>query len=440
MINGSRTLILKFEEEFEREIWFNVISLKVKEYQTSLKNNFNSFANEKYFCNARWFVDAESYYSDLYDSLMSAKETIYIAGWWVSPELFLKRPVNLDMYSEHHSRPVKSGVRLMDILKHKAENNVNINILVFKEVTLAVAIDSSHTKDILNNLHPNIKVTRHPKNKTDLLWSHHEKVVIIDEEIGYVGGIDLCWGRFDNQDHKLNELPNNGNHYTWPGIDYSNTRVKDFQNLREYHKEEIDRKTTARMPWHDIHVRLEGPVVSDLCRHFVERWNYARMTITGTFTKEKKHTIVKCKFYFSNFVVKSRSTSYSSFLTRSQKEKDNSDLNAPLLKEVDKLDSYTDSPLDNSFNNYMKSEIQIKVDKKQEFMKVESIIVEQKSEEESDSEDENIKFTKKRNTFFAFTERPKSQNKSSNTNLYYDVNQRRNTTVSAINEYIVNDF
>ena len=128
MINGSRTLILKFEEEFEREIWFNVISQKVKEYQNSLKNYFNSFANEKHFCNARWFVDAENYYSDLYNSLMSAKETIYIAGWWVSPELFLKRPVNMGMYSEHHNRPVKNGVRLMDVLKQKADNNVNINI------------------------------------------------------------------------------------------------------------------------------------------------------------------------------------------------------------------------------------------------------------------------------------------------------------------------
>jgi phospholipase D1/2 len=298
MINGSRTLILKFEEEYEREIWFNIISQKVKEYQTSLKNVFNSFANEKQFCNARWFVDADSYYSDLYDSLMSANETIYIAGWWVSPELFLKRPVSMEMYSEYRNKPVMNGVRLMDVLMRKAENNVKIHILVFKEVTLAVAIDSSHTKDIFNNLHPNIKVTRHPKNKTDLLWSHHEKVVIIDEEIGYVGGIDLCWGRYDTREHKLSELPNDGKVYTWPGIDYSNNRIKDFQNLREYHKEIIDRGSICRMPWHDIHVRLEGPVVSDLCRHFVERWNYARMTITGTFTKEKKHTIVKCIYFY----------------------------------------------------------------------------------------------------------------------------------------------
>ena len=75
---------------------------------------------------------------------------------------------------------------MMDVLMQKAESNIKIHILVYKEVTLALAIDSSHTKNTLNNLQPNIKVTHHPKNKTDLLWSHHEKVVIIDQEIGYM--------------------------------------------------------------------------------------------------------------------------------------------------------------------------------------------------------------------------------------------------------------
>lgn len=34
-----------------------------------------------------------------------------------------------------------------------------------------------------------------------LLWSHHEKLVVIDQSIAYMGGIDLCYGRWDRQDH-----------------------------------------------------------------------------------------------------------------------------------------------------------------------------------------------------------------------------------------------
>ncbi len=30
------------------------------------------------------------------------------------------------------------------------------------------------------------------------------------------------------------------------------------------------------MPWHDIHCRLIGPVVFDIARHFVQRWNISR--------------------------------------------------------------------------------------------------------------------------------------------------------------------
>ena len=131
-------------------------------------------------------------------------------------------------------------------------------------------------------------MTRHPKASLDLLWSHHEKIVIIDQMIGYTGGIDLCWGRYDDHSHKLFEDETKEEKYFWPGIDYSNSRVKDFENLDKFVVESVSR-TSARMPWHDVSVFLTGPVVGDLNRHFVERWNYARTTVN--FRQTKTHTI-----------------------------------------------------------------------------------------------------------------------------------------------------
>ena len=29
------------------------------------------------------------------------------------------------------------------------------------------------------------------------------------------------------------------------------------------------------MPWHDVHSKIIGPAVSDIARHFIERWNHA---------------------------------------------------------------------------------------------------------------------------------------------------------------------
>jgi hypothetical protein len=281
LINGSRVLTLKFKEEFEREIWFDSINKAINTYKNRVKNEYNSFANEKIHNYTRFFVDAEDYYSDLYDKFLAAKDTIFIAGWWVSPEVFLKRPVHID----------NTQYRLMDILKLKAEQGVKIHLLIYKEVRIALTVDSSHTKDVFNNLHENIKVTRHPKNRLDLLWSHHEKIVIIDQKVGYVGGIDLCWGRFDNKNHLLSEEVRDDQVYFWPGIEYNNSRLKDMINVAQYKVESVERIRDPRMPWHDISVYLEGPVVSDLCRHFVERWNFARTY----FQRDKKHTIIYSK-------------------------------------------------------------------------------------------------------------------------------------------------
>ena len=37
------------------------------------------------------------------------------------------------------------------------------------------------------------------------MWSHHEKTVVIDQTLAFVGGIDLCYGRWDTHEHPLND-------------------------------------------------------------------------------------------------------------------------------------------------------------------------------------------------------------------------------------------
>ena len=36
-------------------------------------------------------------------------------------------------------------------------------------------------------------------------WTHHEKTVVIDQTLAFVGGIDLCYGRWDTYEHPLND-------------------------------------------------------------------------------------------------------------------------------------------------------------------------------------------------------------------------------------------
>ena len=282
--SSSRNLILKFKTVFERNLWFQEIKKRsdlMKEIL--LKNPYNAYTNMKSNNKAHWFSDGETYFADLASKLMEAKETIFITDWWMSPEVWLLRPVPIITYTsmayyKQNKKESPPYSRLMDILYQCAVRGVKIYIQVYAEYTYVLTLDSIHTQSTLTSLHPNIHVERHPLNTIGFLWSHHEKLVIIDQMIGYVGGLDLCWGRYDNNNHPIKEPPIRveSPQYYFPGIDYSNARIRDFDHVYDYLKESADREKETRMPWHDVHCRLIGPAVADIARHFVERWNYTK--------------------------------------------------------------------------------------------------------------------------------------------------------------------
>ena len=284
--NASMKLVLKFNSFFERELWKSELDKrKINIELLSKCHRYESYATEKRYNLCEWFVDGKSYFDDLFEKLMDAKKCIYITDWWLSPEVFLKRPVKEKTYLDMAEQNIISKnlgktklTRLMDILNYKAKQGVKIYIMIYYEVSLAVTLNSEHTKNTLEKLNSNIKVTRHPSGAGTLLWSHHEKLVVIDNIIGYVGGLDLCWGRYDTPSHPIYEPPNREGIYHFPLIDYSNARICDFEEVQNYTIESVPRKECARMPWHDVHARIIGPSVNDIFRHFIERWNQANFS------------------------------------------------------------------------------------------------------------------------------------------------------------------
>lgn len=49
---------------------------------------------------------------------------------------------------------------------------------------------------------------RHPDHvpSAALLWAHHEKTVVIDQSLAFLGGIDLAYGRWDDSQHRLTDV------------------------------------------------------------------------------------------------------------------------------------------------------------------------------------------------------------------------------------------
>lgn len=255
----------------------------------------------------KWYVDACGYMWAVSVALEQAQHEIWILDWWLSPELYLRRP------------PAKNEqYRLDNMLFAAAKRGVRINIIVYKEVTQALTLSSSHTKHWLedNDKTGNIRVFRHPDHIPDgksftssfmssikkgglnashlaqlpgdalkgvygmtedsvLYWAHHEKLCAIDGKIAFMGGLDLCYGRWDTNQHSIADAhPGNMEDIVFPGQDYNNARIMDFQDVSHWQDNKLSREHNSRMGWSDVSISLRGPVVEDLRAHFAQRWNF----------------------------------------------------------------------------------------------------------------------------------------------------------------------
>nr|BAC67175.1 phospholipase D [Aspergillus nidulans] len=243
-------------------------------------NRFGSFAPVRQGNKVKWYVDALDYLWAVSIALEQAKEVIYIEDWWLSPELFLRRP------------PLTAQEwRLDQVLKRKAEAGVKIYVIVYKEVNQALTCNSAHTKYALRALcpegspgHGNINLLRHPdhnifENAADmtLYWAHHEKFIVIDYNVAFIGGIDLCFGRWDTHQHPLADVhPSNLRMEIFPGQEFNNNRIMDFQSVGEWQSNELSKAEYGRMPWHDVAMGVIGDCVYDIAEHFVLRWNFIK--------------------------------------------------------------------------------------------------------------------------------------------------------------------
>ncbi|PWA23234.1 hypothetical protein CCH79_00002010, partial [Gambusia affinis] len=303
--NFTRDLIIKCRSYRQSQWWTHEIKQLAHSCDFLKVHRFQGFAPPREDTLTKWYVNGKDYFADLADALEQAKQEIFITDWWLSPEIFLKRPA-----TDNHWR-------LDEILKRKAGEGVKVCVLLYKEVEMALGINSDYSKRTLMNMHPNIKVMRHPDHVASavVLWAHHEKMVAIDQTVAFVGGLDLAFGRWDDREYRLADLgqaevlnggtgehpnkdatdngvadghnahnqtkqdPTNlaGNTKLWLGKDYSNFIKKDWTLLDRPFEDNIDRTKVPRMPWRDLATAMHGKAARDVARHFIQRWNFTKI-------------------------------------------------------------------------------------------------------------------------------------------------------------------
>ena len=125
-----------------------------------------------------------------------------------------------------------------------------------------------------------------------LYWAHHEKLCLIDGQTAFMGGLDLCYGRWDTYQHSIADAhPGDLGNIVFPGQDFNNARIMDFQDVRNWENNKLDRTKSSRMGWSDVALCLAGPTVEDLKAHFSERWNVIYDEKYRTRSAERYHRL-----------------------------------------------------------------------------------------------------------------------------------------------------
>jgi phosphatidylserine/phosphatidylglycerophosphate/cardiolipin synthase-like enzyme/Ca2+-binding EF-hand superfamily protein len=257
---------------FSRKI-FAPSKLERMRWSRAIRNNiergfrFNSFAPVRSDAHARWFVNGASYYECLARLLARARRRVFIADWYFSPGLLLVRG----------QLPPDKRYRLDNLLRATAARGVQIYLLVWNAPTIGFDLQVKYVVQYMQSLHANIHALAHTSPGPVPLWSHHQKFVVVDDAAAFVGGVDLCYNRYDDERYLLLDPESRW----FPGRDYSNLHFAGESNGPSA-EDVIDRRQLPRMPWHDIHMLVSGASVpGDVARNFVQRWNHALKANSG---------------------------------------------------------------------------------------------------------------------------------------------------------------
>lgn len=96
--NLHKTLVLKCKNAQQQKEWYDriihMMTVTGRCFHDQSLLSYSSFAPNRQNQMCKWYVNAATYMEHVMHGLNNAKEEIFIADWWLCPELFLKRPTD----------------------------------------------------------------------------------------------------------------------------------------------------------------------------------------------------------------------------------------------------------------------------------------------------------------------------------------------------------
>jgi phosphatidylserine/phosphatidylglycerophosphate/cardiolipin synthase-like enzyme len=255
---------------------------------------------------ASWFVDGKDVFENLATELAKARKTIWLTGWMLTLRTRLIRNTGPQAHTLReritNRRETSNGghdaasasreasdasdellgyfgdisdtTLLFHLLDAAINRKVEVRVLVWSDpagylktgngaavhdLKLANAAIRRMTRGAGGSIEahlctPNV-IGLDPWNAA---WAYHQKSLVIDQDVAYIGGIDLARGRWDTPDHDID-----GGRPEFAG-DFYNGALSEADQ---------DATRSPRLPWHDIHLRLRGEAAGDVGRNFLQRWH-----------------------------------------------------------------------------------------------------------------------------------------------------------------------
>ncbi|KLI62789.1 phospholipase D-like domain-containing protein [Aurantiacibacter marinus] len=187
----------------------------------------------------RVVIDGEDYFDLIQQAMLKARQRILLIGWDFDTRIHLSRGRRWWQKGWKRDYPSRLGSFILWLNRHRPD--LEIRILKWSYGVLKFLGRGSMMID-LARWWPHRKIdfkfdTNHPVG-----CSHHQKIVVIDDDFAVCGGIDLTGGRWDTREHQDND------------------RRRKHPNKAPYD------------PWHDVTMMMEGDVAGALDQLGRQRW------------------------------------------------------------------------------------------------------------------------------------------------------------------------
>jgi phosphatidylserine/phosphatidylglycerophosphate/cardiolipin synthase-like enzyme len=141
-------------------------------------------------------VDGRDYYRAFYHAARSAKRYIAISGWQFDSNVPLLRGPDAEAAGEE--------APLLSFLNGLCEKNPELRVFILAwDFSFVYGLDREWFLQwyVTWMTHESLKFSFDRSAVYDA--SHHQKFVVIDDKIAFVGGLDLCSSRWDERDHRV---------------------------------------------------------------------------------------------------------------------------------------------------------------------------------------------------------------------------------------------